>query len=257
MIKFNNIRRRFTNNGQESIVLDDISFDVRAGEFLTLFGPNGCGKSTLMNLLGGVDQASGGKIEGIEALKGQIGFVFQDYRRTLLPWRSGAENILLPLQLRHRERHEQRQRLAALTEKLKPDFDLNQPIYTLSGGQAQMVGLLRALIIQPKILILDEPFSALDYARTLAWRQIIMQAARDFNLTVLFISHDLEEALYLGDRVVFFTPKPTRIAEILTVPFDRPRVPGLVGSAAFAALKLNALQILEASGVIAGISASP
>ncbi|MEJ0062032.1 MAG: ATP-binding cassette domain-containing protein [Alphaproteobacteria bacterium] len=245
MIAFENVRRIYAENGQEHVVLDDISFKVEAGEFVTLFGPNGCGKSTLMNLLTGIDRPSGGVIGGAAALKGQIGFVFQDYRRALLPWRSAAENIMLPLELRGMKRAARQAKLKGLVRRLHPDFDLEQPIYTLSGGQAQMVGLMRALIIEPKILILDEPFSALDYARTLALRQTIMQAAKEFDLTVLFISHDLEEALYLGDRVVFFTKKPTRVAEILDVNFARPRHPDLIGSPDFAALKLKALHVFE------------
>lgn len=242
MISFQAIHRAYGEN----IVLDDISFDVNKGEFITLFGPNGCGKSTLMNILTGVDQQDGGMIEGAKELNGQIGFVFQDYRRTLLPWCTGAKNVLLPLQLRGVSKKEQKVRLAALVEKLKPDFDLEQPIFTLSGGQAQMISLMRALIIEPKLLILDEPFSALDYGRTLAWRQTIMNVARDFNLTTLFVSHDLDEALYLGDRVVFLTRKPTHVQEILPVPFSRPREPDLLGMPEFAALKLKALRVFEA-----------
>jgi NitT/TauT family transport system ATP-binding protein len=241
MISFQAVRRIYGTQ----LVLDRISFDVAKGEFITLFGPNGCGKSTLMNILSGVDQPSAGQIAGIESIKGQIGFVFQDYRRTLLPWRSGAKNIRLPLQLRGIPKKQQKVMLAALIEKLKPDFDLKQPIFTLSGGQAQMIGLMRALIIQPKLLILDEPFSALDYARTLAWRQTIIHVARDFDLTTLFISHDLDEALYLGDRVVFLTNKPTQVKDILSVPFARPRNPDLLGTAEFAAQKLKALHIFQ------------
>jgi NitT/TauT family transport system ATP-binding protein len=97
-------------------------------------------------------------------------------------------------------------------------------------------------------LILDEPFSALDYARTLAWRQTIMQVARAFNLTTLFISHDLDEALYLGDRLVFLSQKPTRVQEILSIPFIRPRAPSLLGTSEFAALKLTALKVFAACG---------
>jgi len=245
MIEFQSVRRVFRENEQDKVVLDNINFEINKGEFITLFGPNGCGKSTLMNLLTGVDVVSAGTINGANDLKGQIGFVFQDYRRTLLPWRSCAKNIRLPLQLRGIPKKEQKNRLATLVEKLRPDFDLAQPIFTLSGGQAQMISLMRALIIEPKLLILDEPFSALDYGRTLAWRQTIMNVVHAFNLTTLFISHDLDEALYLGDRVVFMTRKPTRVQEVLTVPFSRPRDPQLLGTPAFAALKLKALHIFE------------
>ncbi len=240
MISFCHVRRAFPDNG---VVLDDIHFDVAERSFVTLFGPNGCGKTTLTHLLCGTDRPTGGRIVGAEALRSQTGFVFQDYRRTLLPWCSGADNITLPLQLRGLSAVEQRERLDALVSKLKPDFDLRQKIYTLSGGQAQMIGLMRALIIQPRLLILDEPFSALDYARTLVFRRLVMDVARDFGLTIIFISHDLDEAIYLGDQVVFLTQKPTRVAEILSVPFPRPRHLTLLGSSDFAAIKLKALEI--------------
>ncbi len=229
----------------ETVILDDVSFAVEEGRFITLFGPNGCGKTTLMNILTGVDTPSGGTLHGAESVRGHIGFVFQDYRRTLLPWRSGRENILLPLRLRGMDRREQIRRLDRLVAKMNPDFDLHQRIYTLSGGQAQMIGLMRALIIEPRLLILDEPFSALDYGRTLAYRQLIMTVARDFNLTTLFISHDLEEALYLGDEVIFLTAKPTRVREVMTIPFPRHREPSLLGTPAFAALKLKGLANVE------------
>jgi NitT/TauT family transport system ATP-binding protein len=227
------------------IVLDDLSFTIQTGEFVTLFGPNGCGKSTLMNILAGLDTNYTGSIQSDIALEGQIGFVFQDYRRSLMPWLSVAENILLPLQLRGVSPQDQQQKLNGLLERVKINFSLSQHVFTLSGGQAQMVSLLRALIIDPKILILDEPFSALDYERTLELRQTIMEVAKDFELTVLFISHDLDEALYLGDRVVFLTRKPTHIADILDVNFSRPRAIDVLGSSEFAALKLKALKLLH------------
>jgi NitT/TauT family transport system ATP-binding protein len=241
MIAFSSIHKSYGSH----VVLDDLSFTIQTGEFVTLFGPNGCGKSTLMNILAGLDKNFKGTIQSDLTLEGQIGFVFQDYRRSLMPWLSVAENILLPLQLRGVSPQDQQQKLNGLLERVKINFSLSQHVFTLSGGQAQMVSLLRALIIDPKILILDEPFSALDYERTLELRQTIMEVAKDFELTVLFISHDLDEALYLGDRVVFLTRKPTHIADILDVNFSRPRAIDVLGSSEFAALKLKALKLLH------------
>lgn len=241
MIQFKNIQKSF---GAQKI-LTNISFDIPPGSFITLFGPNGCGKSTLMNILCGLVKPDAGEIGDAFIIKNKIGYVFQDYRRHLLPWLNGKENILFPLRLRGMTTKECEKKLESLQEKIHIPIDLHQKVFTLSGGQAQMISLMRALIIDPQLLILDEPFSAIDYSLTLSFRQKIIEVAQDLKLTTLFISHDLEEALYLGDQVVFLTPRPSHVERVLNIPFTRPRTPELLGSPEFAALKLEGLHILQ------------
>lgn len=245
MITFQQVSKSFGHAPRCNQVLAGVSFEVTAGSFITLFGPNGCGKSTLMNILSGIEVADSGTISGIQPIRQQIGFVFQDYRQSLLPWRSVAQNILFPLDLRSVRRNDANTLLDRLIELAQVNIDLKQRVFTLSGGQAQIVSLLRALIINPRLLILDEPFSALDYSFTLSFRQKITEIAAALELTTIFISHDLEEALYLGDKVVFLTSRPTTVQQILEVPFARPRSPELLGTPEFAALKLQALRIFE------------
>lgn len=196
-----------------------------------------------MNMLTGLVKSDSGIIEKDKNLK--IGFVFQDYRRNLLPWLTVKENILFPLKLQNMEIKRQEILLKNLLEKLKISIPFDQHVFTLSGGQAQLISLLRALIIKPDVLILDEPFSALDYSLTLSFYQKLQEIVRVLNLTTLFISHNLDEALYLGDKAVFLTQKPTSVLKILDVPFKRPREISLMASFEFAKLKREALKIIE------------
>ena len=240
MIHFDHVHKML--GGQ--VILGDVDFKVEQGSFTTIFGPNGCGKSTLMSLLCGLTVPTSGQIKSSEKIQDKIGFVFQDYRRHLLPWKTARENIFFPLKLRGISDKECHRKLDQLVERFDLHLPLDQHIFTMSGGQAQMVSLLRAVMIKPKVLILDEPFSALDYVNTLGFRQKLMEIALALDLTTIFISHDLEEALYLGDQVVFFSAKPTKVRTILKVPFARPRGPELLGNPDFAALMLKALDIV-------------
>lgn len=246
VISFSHLEKSFVSPTGRRVILNDVNFSVQPGSFVTIFGPNGCGKSTLVKMLGGLETPDRGSIVGAHAMRGKIGFVFQDYRRTLLPWLDVEENILFPLRLRGVRIADGRRKLNELVGLTQFRCDLKQRAFLLSGGQAQMVSLLRALIIEPELLILDEPFSALDYGRTLLLRETLSTIAEALGLTVIFISHDLDEALYLGDQVVFLTKSPTTVSEILTVSHARPRKPELLGSSEFSALKLRALKIFQA-----------
>ena len=241
MINFNAISKSF--DGQ--LIVRDLSLQIKSKKIYTFFGPNGCGKSTLMNLLSGLYQPDTGSIEGQSKLAGKIGYVFQDYRRHLLPWLSARENILFPLKLRHISPAICEERLAELLKIVPVSFDLSQSVLTLSGGQAQLTSLLRALIIEPELLILDEPFSALDYTTTHNLRAIVLEVARAYHLTVLFISHDLDEAIYLGDHAVFLTRRPSHIHCVLDINGPEKREPSWTTEPDFIDLKRRALGIIK------------
>ena len=218
---------------------------IEPRKIYTFFGPNGCGKSTLMNLVSGLYKPDTGFIEGQGKLAGKIGYVFQDYRRHLLPWLSAHENILFPLKLRRISQAVCEERLADLLKIVSVSFDLNQSVLTLSGGQAQLTSLLRALIIEPELLILDEPFSALDYTTTYNLRAIVLDVARAYHLTILFISHDLDEAIYLGDHAVFLTHRPSHIHCVLDINGPEKREPTWTTDQEFINLKRQALNIIK------------
>jgi len=160
-----------------------------------------------------------------------------------LPWADVQSNVLFPLQIRGVNRREGRQRLDRLLEQLDVSIKPKARVYNLSGGQAQLVCLLRALVVDPEILILDEPFSALDYQTSTVLRDKLLMIWERLGLTVLFISHDIDEALYLGDETVFLSRQPARVVEILPITLARPRAVEIQATADFAMLKSKALGV--------------
>lgn len=247
MISVKNLKKSFISQGVTRVILDSISFDIPESSFTTFFGPNGCGKTTLVNIISGLEKEYSGKILAPDITKHEIGYVFQDYRRSLLPWHSVEENILFPLTIQGLNRTEKHKKLEQLLSVTSLKLDLSQRVFSLSGGQAQAVCILRALIINPRILILDEPFAALDYEITLALRRLISDISRAMKLTVLFISHDLEEALILGDQVVFLSRHPTKVVEVLKVDLPYPRKLELVTSQEFIDLKARSINLMQTS----------
>jgi NitT/TauT family transport system ATP-binding protein len=210
----------------DETVLDDLALDVEEGEFLCLLGPSGCGKSTLLRVIGGLIPARGSvQVFGLPPREAwsQLAFVFQQAR--LLPWRSALSNVMLGMQLRSGRRGKAERREIALDALAKVGLEnvWNRAAHVLSGGEQQRVAIARGLSVRPRILMMDEPFSALDLQTRRQLREQIVALWQETGITTIFVTHDVDEALYVGRRVVTFSPKPTRIVEDLVVDVPHPR----------------------------------
>ena len=209
------------------LVLDHIDLAVAEGEFLCIVGPSGCGKTTLLRLFAGLVPPASGEIlaEGVVVAGPSRGraIVFQDYGRSLLPWRSVWANVALAFEAQGVKRAERRARAYALLERMGlsevGEFFPGQ----LSGGMQQRVQIARCLAQEPRVLLMDEPFGALDAMTRQGLQDEIARLAGEHHITVIFITHDLEEAIYLGDRVVALAANPGRVVETLAVGLARPR----------------------------------
>jgi NitT/TauT family transport system ATP-binding protein len=213
--------------GRDVAAVDQVSFGVREGEFVALLGPSGCGKSTILNMIAGLLPRSGGDvlIDGQTAETGrvlpQVGYVFQ--RDTVYPWRTVARNIGYGLEVAGVPRTERAARVAEAIRAAGLDgFDDAFPL-TLSGGMRQRVALMRTLIMQPEILLMDEPFGALDTHTKLEMHKILLEIWERQRQTVLFVTHDLGEALTLADRIILMSARPGRVKADFRVDFARPR----------------------------------
>ena len=223
------------------------NLDLPRGKIVSIFGPNGCGKSTLMNMIAGLMPVDEGEIlfDGKSLRDTAIGYVFQNYRDALFPWLTARDNIAYPLKRQGMKPAEVKERVDEICTLFEIRFDLNRYPYELSGGQMQTVCIMRSLVTKPEVLFLDEPFSALDFEMTLFIRAKLQDAHLALGTTMVIVSHDLEDAVFLADRILLLTRRPTRIAEL--VPFDlpRPRKPEDTADPEFVRVKAHTLEVFR------------
>lgn len=230
-------------------VLDDVSLEAGEGDFVSLVGPSGCGKSTLLRVLAGLLRPDAGEAEvGGEDARGQPGLAaFMPQKDLLLPWRRALANATLGAEIAGENRARARRRALALFEQFGlSGFERSWPSQ-LSGGMRQRLALLRTFLTPAETLLLDEPFGALDAItrrEMQGWLQDVWLRDRR---TVLFVTHDVEEALLLSDRVAVMSSRPGRIAAVVDAPFERPRQANLVTSAEFVARKGALLEALDSA----------
>jgi len=209
------------------LVLDRIDLDVSDGEFLSVVGASGCGKTTLLRLLAGLIVPTAGEMVAlgrpISGPSRERAIVFQDYSRSLLPWRRVWTNVALAYEVRGVPYKERRGRAYALLERMGLGAVGEYFPGQLSGGMQQRVQIARCLAQEPRVMLMDEPFGALDALTRQSLQDEIARLAAQQRVTVVFITHDLEEAIYLGDRVVALSPNPGRVAEIVRLELPRPR----------------------------------
>ncbi|MFB2564247.1 ABC transporter ATP-binding protein [Rhizobium sp. IMFF44] len=227
--------------------VSEVSFSVAPGEFVCLLGPSGCGKSTLLGALAGHIEIAGGRlhVDGspIRGPHPERGIVFQHH--TLFPWKSARDNVAFGLKMRgvgRQERHREAQRMLDLVGL--NGFADRYPTQ-LSGGMQQRVEIARVLINQPRLLLMDEPFGALDALTRLKMQELLLTIWEQFRKTILFVTHDIDEALLLADRIIVMKAQPGRIHEELIVPSPRPRSTDIIASLEFSRLKRHCLELLH------------
>jgi NitT/TauT family transport system ATP-binding protein len=225
------------------------AFDLNLpkGAIVSVFGPNGCGKSTLINMIAGLLPLDAGEIlfDGKSLRDTKIGYVFQNYRDAMFPWMRTIDNIGYPLRLAGRPAHEVRRRVDELVASFDVTFDLKRYPYELSGGQQQTASIMRALAPEPEVLFLDEPFSALDYEMTLFIRDKLQDIFMRTRTTMVLVSHDLEEAVYLADHILLLTKRPTRVAEFVSFSSARPRTVATLSDQDFIRTKAHCLEVFQ------------
>jgi NitT/TauT family transport system ATP-binding protein len=236
----------------ERPAIADVSFDVAKGEFVCVVGPSGAGKTTLLRCLSGLLAPTSGEIrfEGtpLEAVPDRLSVVFQDYGRSLFPWLSVNRNVAVPLKV---ARVPAREREARIQEVLHAvglgDVGRSYP-WQLSGGMQQRVAIARALAHQPDMLLMDEPFASVDAQTRFDLEDLILAVRRELGITVVLVTHDIDEAVYLADRVVVLTGAPSRVREIVDVPLDHPRTQlGTRSSEAFGRLRGHLMELVTSA----------
>jgi NitT/TauT family transport system ATP-binding protein len=227
--------------------LHDVSLAIEPGQFTCLLGPSGCGKSTLLGALAGHLAPARGEVrvdgEAVTAPHPERGLVFQQH--TLFPWQRVVDNVAFGLKMKGVARTERRARARELLASVGlAGFESRYPSQ-LSGGMQQRVEIARVLINRPRVLLMDEPFGALDALTRSRMQQLLLEVWAGIRTTVVFVTHDIDEALFLADRVLVMSARPGRIVEDRLVPFERPRTPELLTTPGFVALKRHCLQLLH------------
>jgi NitT/TauT family transport system ATP-binding protein len=240
VIEVSKLGKDFSAGRAQVRALVDVSFSVEEGQFVTLVGPSGCGKSTLLQILAGLIAATRGEVliegERIYApMPDKIGMVFQD--PTLLPWKTALANVEFPLDLRGIDRTTRRKRCSALLELVGlREFADHYP-HELSGGMRQRVAIARGLAQDPRLILMDEPFAALDEQTRTRMGHDLLDIWAKTGKTVFFITHSLTEAIYLSDVVLVMSPRPGRVIDTIAIDFPRPREVDIIGSEAFGRIR--------------------
>ncbi len=223
VLKVRNVSKIYQSMDSEVIALSDINFNVKQSEFISIIGPSGCGKSTLLSIIAGIEKKSNGEIyiddELVEGISEKIGYMLQT--DCLLEWRTIFNNCLLGIEIKRKVTEEDKKYVKYLLEKYKLSEFKDKYPSELSGGMRQRVALIRTLAIKPKILLLDEAFSALDYQTRIMVTNDIYSILKEDKITVLMVTHDISEAISMSDEIIVLTKRPAKIMDIVNIEFDK------------------------------------
>src|SRR6478672_1986411 len=227
MLEIRNLGKTYGTGANATHAVGNVTFSIEEGEFLCVVGPSGCGKTTLLKCVAGLLRPSSGEV----VLRGrrvteppeQLALVFQEYSRSLMPWLSVRNNVLLPLRHKRLGRGERGRLVEESLESVGLTRFIDHYPWQLSGGMQQRVAIARALAYQPSILLMDEPFASVDAQTRGDLEDLILQVRDEYGITILFVTHDIDESVYLADNVVVLTHSPTEVKEIVPVDLERPR----------------------------------
>ena len=227
MLQVNQLSKSYGSGVDEVRAIDELTFEVSGGEFVCIVGPSGCGKTTLLKCLSGLMPPTGGSAilsgEAIDGPPEKLALVFQEYGRSLLPWMTVEGNVSLPLEAKKLPKSKRARLVAESLDAVGlSDFTASYP-WQLSGGMQQRVAIARALAYQPEILLMDEPFASVDAQTRFELEDLTLAVREKFNVTVVLVTHDIDEAVYLSDRVVVLSKRPTRVQEVVDIDLPRRR----------------------------------
>ncbi|GAB3615573.1 ABC transporter ATP-binding protein [Okibacterium endophyticum] len=227
MLAVRAVRHVYGTGPAEHVAIERLDFTIAAGELVSIVGPSGAGKTTLLRILSGLMPSTEGSIEldgaPVIGVPDGMAMVFQDYGRSLLPWLTVEKNVAFPLTTAHGDVAERRRRVTeALNAVGLADFGRRLPSQ-LSGGMQQRVAIARALAYRPRLLLMDEPFASLDAQTRSDLEDLVLRIRRDYGVTIVFVTHDIDESVYLADRVLVLSSAPARLVEDLAVPLPDPR----------------------------------
>ncbi|MFA7341867.1 MAG: ABC transporter ATP-binding protein [Candidatus Methanomethylophilaceae archaeon] len=248
-LELKNLRKVFRTDDTEVVAIDDISLDVAKGELVSLIGPSGCGKTTVLRMVAGLQEPTSGKIvlqgREVQGPGSDRGMVFQEF--ALFPWRSVRRNVEFGLEIAGVPKEERRKKVERYLDVVGLERFADARIHELSGGMKQRVGIARAMVNNPDVLLMDEPFGALDAQTRNIMQGELLKILAKTSKTILFVTHSVDEALYLSDRIIMLSKRPGRIKTIIEVPWPRPRDRA---APEFAALRKQILSELEKENVM-------
>ena len=235
------------HDGASVAALDGVDLAIAERTFVSLLGPSGCGKSTIFNIIAGLQAPTAGEVfldgEPITRMVGFVGYMLQ--KDLLLPWRTVLDNVILGMEIHHVPRAEARKRAQVVLERYGlAGFERQYPA-ALSGGMRQRAALMRTLLYDTEVILLDEPFGALDAQTRATMQEWLLSLWTDFDKTVVFVTHDVEEAVYLSDRIFVMSPRPGRIKDVIEVAIPRPRPRNTVDTPEFLEIKQRCLDLLS------------
>ena len=227
MLEIRSLGKTYGAGPKATHAIGDVSFAVESGEFVCVVGPSGCGKTTLLKCIAGLMRPSHGEVllrgRRVTAPPPELALVFQEYSRSLMPWTSVRNNVLLPLRHKKLSREQRTGLVEGALETVGLSRFIDHYPWQLSGGMQQRVAIARALAYQPSILLMDEPFASVDAQTRGDLEDLVLRLRHELGITILFVTHDIDESVYLADRVVVLTHAPTEVRDLVAVDLPFPR----------------------------------